>query len=222
MKRILITIITVLLMSPAVAQDKELSNAVTMVSYEQGWLDSRGTLALKNNTSEGIHNVSFQITYLDMSGNPLDYEVYTKDVEIAPGMTRKVDVPAYEYERSYHYYKSENSPTGSPSFKVKFELKDYSTAPLEEEEYGNDDNIVRSAIDSGLYDGTATLIGLLFVLLFLGAWVGLYVLVAVMAQKRHRSAVLWVLLSIIASPLLIVIILLIVGDDRRSLDEFER
>ena len=84
MKRILITIITVLLMSPAIAQDKGLSNAVTMVSYEQGWLDSRGTLALKNNTNEGIHNVSFQITYLDMSGNPLDYEVYTKDIETEP------------------------------------------------------------------------------------------------------------------------------------------
>jgi len=49
-------------------------DAITMVSYEQSWLDSSGTLALKNNTSEEIHNVSFQITYLDMSGNPLDYE----------------------------------------------------------------------------------------------------------------------------------------------------
>ena len=167
MKRILITIITVLLMSPAIAQDKGLSNAVTMVSYEQGWLDSRGTLALKNNTNEGIHNVSFQITYLDMSGNPLDYEVYTKDIEIAPGMTRKVDIPAYEYDRSYHYYKSENRPGGSPSFKVKFELKDYNTSPLEEEEYDNDDNIFKSAADHGLYDTTATLIGLLAVLLIL-------------------------------------------------------
>ena len=169
MKRILITIITVLLMSPAIAQDKGLSNAVTMVSYEQGWLDSRGTLALKNNTNEGIHNVSFQITYLDMSGNPLDYEVYTKDIEIAPGMTRKVDIPAYEYDRSYHYYKSENRPGGSPSFKVKFELKDYNTSPLEEEEYDNDDNIFKSAADHGLYDTTATLIGLLAVLLILGS-----------------------------------------------------
>ena len=52
------------------------SNDITMVSYEQGWLDSRGTLALKNNTNEEIHNVSFQITYLDMSGNPLDYEEF--------------------------------------------------------------------------------------------------------------------------------------------------
>ena len=133
-----------------------------------------------------------------------------------------MDIPAYEYDRSYHYYKSENRPGGSPSFKVKFELKDYNTSPLEEEEYDNDDNIFKSAADHGLYDTTATLIGLLAVLLILGAWLGLYVLVAVMAQKRHRSVVLWVLLSIIASPLLIVIILLIVGDDRRSLDEFER
>jgi len=43
-------------------------NSVTMVSYEQSWLDSEGAMALKNNTNEVIRNISFQITYLDMSG----------------------------------------------------------------------------------------------------------------------------------------------------------
>ncbi len=62
-----------------------------MVSYEQGWLDSDGTLALKNNTDRNINNVSFRITYLDMSGNALDYEEYSLRVDTAPGMTRKID-----------------------------------------------------------------------------------------------------------------------------------
>lgn len=40
-------------------------------------------------------------------------------------MTRKLDIPAYEHSRNYHYYKSENMPGGSPSFKIKFKLKDW-------------------------------------------------------------------------------------------------
>ena len=34
-----------------------------------------------------------------------------------------------------------------------------------------------------------------------------------MAKNRHRNVGLWVLLSLIASPLLIIVILLIVGED---------
>ena len=71
-----------------------------MVSYEQGWLDSEGTLALKNNSSEEVKNVVFLITYLDMSGNELDHEEFSRRVSIASGMTKKVDIPAYEHDRN--------------------------------------------------------------------------------------------------------------------------
>lgn len=200
------------------------SNDITMVSYEQGWLDSRGTLALKNNTNEEIHNVSFQITYLDMSGNPLDYEEFTKHISIAPGMTKKIDIPAYEHDRNYHYYKSENMPSGSPAFKIKFELKDYN-AELEEiddaDDYSIYDNDDDSRYSLSKNDSLYMIIGIVVVLFVIGLSVGLYVLVAVMAKSRNRSVVLWVLLSIIASPLLIIIILLVVGDDNKHIDNYD-
>lgn len=200
------------------------SNDITMVSYEQGWLDSRGTLALKNNTNEEIHNVSFQITYLDMSGNPLDYEEYTKHVSIAPGMTRKVDIPAYEHDRNYHYYKSENMPGGSPSFKIRFELKNYNS-DLQEADDADDYSIYNNGDDShyssSKYDSLYMIIAIVAVLFIIGLSVGLYVLVAVMAKNRNRSVVLWILLSIVASPLLIIIILLVVGDDNKHIDNYD-
>ena len=59
------------------ATSKDTLNAVTMVSYEQGWLDRHGTLALKNNTQTDIHNVTYRITYLDMQGRALDYEEFS-------------------------------------------------------------------------------------------------------------------------------------------------
>lgn len=211
-KRLTIALLSIIISVAAFAANKDLEKDITMVSYEQGWLDSEGTLALKNNSSEEVKNIVFLITYLDLAGNELDYEEFTRRVSIVPGMTKKIDIPAYEHGRNYHYYKSENMPGGSPSFKIKFQLKDYN---VEEEvaEESIDDNpfstydYERSSGNDGLYVIIA-IVGLLF---FIGITIGLYVLVAVMAQKRNRSVVVWVLLSLLATPLLMIIILLVIG-----------
>lgn len=215
MKRIFITILSLIFFVYSFAQVT--GTEVSMVSYEQGWLDSRGTLALKNNTSENIHNVTFQITYLDMSGNALDYEEYYEEVEIAPGMTKKIDIPAYEYERSYHYYKSENRPSGSPAFKISFELKDFNRVETVEEADGvESDYSISSYKDSSKKDDEpSALVKLLFlgaILMIIGFIIGMYVLVAVMAQRRNRNVVVWILLSIVTTPILMAIILLVIGD----------
>lgn len=218
MKRTILFIIGMLLLVPVCIASTE--EAVTMVSYEQGWLDDMGTLALKNNTNEEIHNVVFQITYLDMSGKALDYEEYKKSVSIAPGMTRKIDIPAYEKDRHYHYYKSENMSGGSPSFKVEYKLLDYN---IKEEAKPDDDLYGDYRYYEGEDHDQDITFGWMYILLaviaafvVIGISVGLYVLVAVLAQQRHRSVVLWVLLSIIGSPLLMIIILLCIGDSQRD------
>ncbi len=196
-----------------------------MVSYEQRWLDYNGTLALKNNSSVEVKNVVFMITYLDMAGNELDYEEFARNVSIAPGMTKKIDVPAYEYNRSYHYYKSKDRPGGSPAFKIKFLLKDYNVAKVEkvggveelDEEYADsiremsldEDDDVRLTTNEGIFSIMLVVIALVFI----SITVGLYVLVAVMAQRRNRSVVAWILLSLIGTPLLMVIILLVIGNN---------
>ena len=73
-RRLTIALLSILLSVVALAANKDFEKDITMVSYEQGWLDSEGTLALKNNSSEEVKNVVFLITYLDMSGNELDYK----------------------------------------------------------------------------------------------------------------------------------------------------
>lgn len=198
------------------AADKD-SQAVNMVSYEQRWLDTEGTIALKNNTTTDIHNVKFIITYLNMSGEPLDYEEYFVNVDIAPGKTKKVDIPAYEHERDYSYYKSEARYGNPHKFKIKYELKDYniqnSSKPINKsddlDEYDEDFDIIQQQQENvGMYMLLAIIIGLIVI----GISVGLYVLVAVMAKKRNRNVVLWVLLSLIGTPLLMIIILACIGN----------
>lgn len=194
---------------------------VEMVSYEQGWTDSYGTIALKNNTSGNLHNVTFTLEYLDMNGRQLDYETFTRDIEIAPGKTKKLDIPAYEHARYYHYYKTKDD-FGNPAFKLRFELNDYkitepklsASGSSAQEETASD----TAAGENNENHGIAAIVLLVILLICFGVYIGMYVLVGVMAKKRHRSVFLWVTLSFFMTPLTVCIILLAIG--RKPTDEY--
>ena len=202
---------------------KDLNRDVTMVSYEQSWLDYEGTIALKNNTSEVIRNVSFVLTYLDMNDNELDYKEFNRIVTIEPGKTRKLDIEAYEHDRFYHYYKSKGDHD-NPAFKIKYQLKDYNLDEDKVDNYSYDSSELSSALTPQDTSGVWWTLGIgFFAIIFaISVTVGLYVLVAVMAKKRHRNIALWILLSILATPLLMVIILLIIGDDTSNAEKTEK
>ena len=207
-------------LSTLMAQGKQ--NAVTMVSYEQSWSDTQGTLALKNNTDSTIHNLTFVITYLDMNGTELDYQEYSVSEEIAPSMTKKVDIPAYEHLREYSYYKSKALPTNPHKFKIKFEVKDINSV-TEDTSISSVNYTPRQSTSSDITDtlGWSFGIVLLAILFGIGLFVGLYVLVALMAQKRRRNPALWVLVSIFASPILAIIILLCLGKSSEYHEDFQ-
>lgn len=184
-----------------------------MASYEQRWLDNEATIALTNNTSEPIHNVAFLISYLNMKGKQLDYKEFYYNIEIAPGMTKSLDIPAFNHDRMYHYYKTPES-LGNPTFKITYKLKDYNmTKETIAEEYPEyeDDSLSSNAGHIGM-----SIFVIVALFMILSIWIGLYVLVAVLAKNRNRSAVIWLLLSFVASPLLIIIILLCIGNDNRG------
>lgn len=196
----------------SVASAKTESDAVSMESYEQRWLDTEGTLSLRNNTAKDIHNVVFVIKYLDMNGKQLDYKEYKREVNIAPGLSKKVDIPAYEHDRWYSYYKSEASSSEPHKFKIEYELKGYNLQEEEMDSIGIDEDF---GVAAG-YSMAAIAFSIVLVLFVIGITIGMYVLVAVMAQKRNRSAIIWLLLSFIATPLLIIIILLFIGKARND------
>ena len=141
-------------------------------------------------------------------------------------MTKKVDIPAYEHDRSYSYYKSEARPSEPHRFKIKYELKGYNIQ--------NPDKVISDDEDLSIYDenfeptdfhpqdniGWYVFLVIIVSLFILGIGIGLYVLVAVMAKKRNRNVVLWILLSLVGTPLLMIIILLCIGDADDDSDNF--
>jgi hypothetical protein len=220
MKRTLLILAGIFVSLASFALSKDSANAVTMLDYEQSWSDNTGSLSLKNNTDTPIENVVFQITYLNMTGQPIDYKDYYKAVSIAPGKTRRIEIPAFQHERSYSYYKSEADYVTPHRFKIRFELTGYNIKSPKDNGKGAE----KSLETDDFIDRMGPILGLSMAIFALGIVFGLYVIVAVMANKRHRNAVLWIILSFITTPLLVIFILLIIGKayDRNNEEDYIR
>ena len=230
MKHYLLTTL-LLIASMLHAADKTKQVPISFVSFEQGWLDDKCTLVLKNNTSEEIIKVDFQLIYYDMKGHQRDYAEFSERVKIAPGMSRKIHVDAYERGRGYSYYKSEHRPTGGASFKVAFKLTDYTTlkaaiaaakANTPKTSSTASQTPVVADISAPLPEATSqalglmsspdlSLVALIRLYLLISLVFGLYALVLAMAINRHRNPALWVILSVFTTPLGAILLLLLAG-----------
>lgn len=207
-KKVLFALINLFLMVSTFATNKDFEKDITMVSYEQGCFELEGTIALRNNTEEEVHDVVFRIVYLDMSGEQLDYKDFSKKVSIDPGMTKKINVTAYEYERGYHYYKTKKTLPSSPEFKIKFVLKDYNVEKSEGE------TEKKTEVAQHVYN-TNTPMPHTSLPIILPYIVGALI-VGFIAHRFNRSVALWVLLTLVISPLLSAIILLAMGKKKNA------
>lgn len=197
------------------------NNGVTMEGFSQGWLDYEATIRLKNNTKENIENVSFVLTYYDMNGTMLDYKEFVVDVDIAPDMTKAVDIEAFERDRRASYYKSEAMSSTPYKFDVKFELKGYnmdsSSSNVEVDEF-----YTKHHRDFGTAAGLIVGGYLILVIVILVIGIAINIIPAVMAKRRGRNPILWFLLGLIATPILAIILLLVLGNDTSGEEHYMR
>ena len=133
-------------------------------------------------------------------------------------MTKKVNIPAYEHDRYYHYYKTPDNGSGNPAFKIRYKLKDYNIANANKDTLQVADEDTVETEESGLpsiilpsLNMLTTPIGITIILTIIAITIGIYVLVGVLAKRRNRSVLLWILLGLTTTPLLAIIILLCIG-----------
>ena len=206
MKKVFMFLVGVLAFNCALAQKTNVP-AVTMVSFEQSWLDRQATVALKNHTNEEVKSIEFRIYYYDKkSGAQIDYKDFAMSVSIAPRLTKKIQIDAYDREHYANYYLSEASSSNENlSFDVKFELLGYNMGfPFVLKQY--------------FADTDTLIISLFWLALIIGLWLFLLAIVGRMARDRNRNATLWMLLSILLTPIPIIVVLMIIGDDKKKME----
>lgn len=211
-KKLLTLIVTLLVALCTVSAQSDTLNAsrpeaVSLESYDQSWLDTKGVVVLKNNTSEHLDNVAFRLTYYDMEGHQLDYAEFAMEVDINPGMARQYSIDAFAHDRRYSYYKSDVG-YDNKEFKVEYSLLDYNVEDLDEK-YGDANGSASDSVWPAIF--AVPLVGFVLFLVF-----GIYILVGIMAKHRNRSVILWILVSIFLSPIAAIILLLCLGKDENG------
>ena len=215
MKKTLLIFVGLLLSVTSFALGKDSADAVIMLDYEQAWNDDTGRLSLRNNTNEPIEDLSFQITYIDMQGRTIGTENFNKDIYISPGETKTVDIPAFNADEHYSYYKSVAKKDSANIFIIRFDLTDYNEqGRLAAGGKSLQNNDTRSAVyhsDESLFKRLGPIAWLMLFVVLVGIELAFYIIVAIMAKQRNRNPIVWIVLSMFASPFLIAIILLIIG-----------
>lgn len=228
--RYIIAFLCLAMSSVANAANDKATEPVTVGTYEHDPGLSDAYIGLKNNTNGTITSLSFQISYFDMDGNQLDYEDFNTNTAIEPGLAKKVKIPANEpLRQSWHMR----------DFKIKFRLKAVNgkavsgswqspskdIEPTQEIEPTYSVNSPTVSTDSSAKpsrgrsfgDVIGMISGTLIVILMISIIVAMYVLVVQLAKRYNRSAILWLIISLIITPVLVVIILHCIGSDTRNL-----
>lgn len=103
------------------------SDALSLTYFEKNGLDNEEFLTLKNNLDCDVTSVTGVIIYKTMSGEMLDYQTFTVDVDIPVGLAKRITLRSFDQSNNWKYYRS-NGLSSDKSFDIEFRLLSYELA----------------------------------------------------------------------------------------------
>lgn len=94
---------------------------VVFTGFDKNRNSTKESFFIINNTDRTLTAVTLYIEYLTPDGRQLHKRCLKLSCSIPPGETRKADIPSWDTQRSFHYYKSTGKNKGGNPFTVNFD-----------------------------------------------------------------------------------------------------
>lgn len=99
-----------------------LKKGVIFSGFDKKGSAQKESFFISNSTQYDIAALEVVLTYETPDGRMLDSRNRKINIAIPAGETRKADIPTFDIQKSFHYFKSNPSRQGSAPFKVKIQL----------------------------------------------------------------------------------------------------
>lgn len=185
---------------------------VSMAEYRQEIDDSIAVITLLNNTADTVHNVEFVLTYMSCHGKELLTKTYLKHDEILPGESCEIELPRFSMDSIYHDYAKARGCKAGETFDVMYEMIRYNLAKEE---------TIPGGVHQGMWWSMFLLSLIVLPVILVIIYFATMIATGIMARRRHRSVVKWLLLSLLITPVISVFVLMIVGDAKKKYDKYD-
>lgn len=107
----------------------KIKGKINFMAYDKKTGAAKETFFVDNGSDLNLSGIEVEITYLSSAGR----QIHKRKVEINQDFpareTRKVDIPSWDAQKSFHYINSVPSPKGSTPYSVRFKVLSYTKAP---------------------------------------------------------------------------------------------
>lgn len=108
------------------AGDSTYQAAVSLVSfsgYDKSLSANKETFLIANGSAADLSGLRLIIEYSDLSGRLLHQREVVIDIDVPSGSTRMVDIPSFDTQKSYYYYKSKVPRKSATPYKVRIKAE---------------------------------------------------------------------------------------------------
>ncbi len=93
-------------------------NLVSFSGYDKSLSANKETFLVVNDSPAALSGLRLTIGYFDLSGRQLHQREVVIERDLPSGSTRMVDIPSFDTQKSYYYYKSKVPRKSATPYKV--------------------------------------------------------------------------------------------------------
>lgn len=82
------------------------ADSVVVTGFDKQLRSKRETMFVSNHTARPITSITLRIDYFDMAGHMLHSATHSTSVDLPPGQTRQIELPAFDRTDRFYYHLS--------------------------------------------------------------------------------------------------------------------